>query len=245
MSTGHQRERRATPGSTKLRGPVRSIAGNQPQPDGEDENEHHAQPEAGVAWATATKQEAAVEEAVRPQCGRDTQAEASRRDHDATRRATRCSGAPRHGASRTGRTAERVAEVAPRQVAEIVAVLVEDGSVGAELLPGLDDHASGVPGGFMIRAGSPGTSRTAKKVTVTTPKTTNSICAVRRRTNSGAYPQSGDRQGAERLATAPATRLPDRLRYRCRPSRSLADAGGIEHGLETSGRTSRPVRSLA
>ena len=38
------------------------------------------------------------------------------------------------------------------------------------------------PGRFMMRAGSPGTSRTAKKVTVTTPKMTNTIWAVRRPT---------------------------------------------------------------
>jgi hypothetical protein len=38
---------------------------------------------------------------------------------------------------------------------------------------------SGVPGGSINRAGSPGTSRTAKNVTVATPKTTTTICAVR------------------------------------------------------------------
>ena len=34
---------------------------------------------------------------------------------------------------------------------------------------------SGVPGGSISRAGSPGTRRTAKKVTVITPKITSAI----------------------------------------------------------------------
>ena len=75
---------------------------------------------------------------------------------------------------------ERGAQIAPHEVAEEGRRTARGSACRCRAARRVSlSTDSGVPGGSISRAGSPGTSRTAKKVTVTTPNTTTIICRVR------------------------------------------------------------------
>ena len=130
---------RVIPGSTKLFGPVMSIAGNQPSRTEKMNTSTTPSQNAGVAWARATYTSTARSNGPFGPAGSrcpQRQGEQCRRGHRHTRQRQRVGKGGDHRLAHRLGAVERGAEVTVEEVAQVVAVLGEQRSVGAEPLAG-------------------------------------------------------------------------------------------------------------